>query len=141
MSKDDDLLDEQSTKVLPPSRVQQQFAREADINYIMAKYSQTGRLTDGRATTTPLYGDFSDVKDFHEAQSIVSDATAKFAALPARVRFRFSNDPEQLLAFLSDPSNHEEAVALGLVEKGGALRTPTYSESDSPPSESSNESD
>ena len=117
--------EEEKLKRLGPSRVQQQFARECDINHIMAKYSQTGRLTDGSGTSPPMYGDFSDVKDFHEAQSVVLDANQKFSSLPSHVRFRFSNNPELLLNFLQDPSNLDEAIKLGLVDKNSRdLRSP-----------------
>ena len=38
-------------------------------------------------------------------------------ALPSRVRRRFDNDPAELMEFLADEANREEAVMLGLIEK------------------------
>ena len=54
---------------------------------------------------------------FRQAQETVIAAAEAFAALPSRVRQRFNNDPAELLEFLADESNREEAVFLGLIEK------------------------
>jgi len=37
------------------------------------------------------------------------------ASLPSKIRDRFGNDPSQLLSFLADSSNKDEAISLGLV--------------------------
>jgi hypothetical protein len=39
-----------------------------------------------------------------------------FEDLPAEVRFRFDNKPAELLKFMSDPANADEAIDLGLFE-------------------------
>jgi phage internal scaffolding protein len=43
------------------------------------------------------------------------DAQYQFDQLPALIRDRFHNDPQEMLAFLNDPNNYDEAIKLGLV--------------------------
>lgn len=99
-----------------PSLTQQQFAADADINNIMAKYSKTGCLVDPILTPSrkPSFGDFSGVPEFQAAQDLLAQSFEAFDAMPSHLRARFSNDPVNLLAFLEDPSNRDEAVRLGI---------------------------
>lgn len=98
------------------TRTKQSFQAECDINNIMAKYAKTGVLEHTR-NVQGAYGDFSDVPDFQEARNRLIAAEEAFMALPAAIRKRFDNDPEQFVAFLSDDANRDEAVKLGLVQK------------------------
>lgn len=100
-----------------PSMTKQSFAQEADINHIMARYMKTGYLVDPlvNPTVRPSFGDFSAPLDFQHAQDLVNNAYDQFDSLPSAVRERFSNDPFSLLQFLSDKSNYDEAVKLGIV--------------------------
>lgn len=102
-----------------PSLSQQHFKDECDINNIMAKYAKTGVWGDPNnpSTTQPMFDDFSTAEDFHSAQNFLAQAGQAFEALPAYLRKRFENDPAELLAFLDDESNREEAERLGLVQK------------------------
>ena len=94
---------------------QQQFADECDINNIMKRYAATGVIThvNGRQ---PEFGDFSDPLDFQAGLNTVIEAQSMFAELPATIRDRFANDPLQLLQFLADENNREEAISLGIVK-------------------------
>jgi len=84
----------------------------ADINKIMERYEKTGLLPDfGR---TPCYGDFSGILDYHALQNTLAKASEAFDLLPAGIRFRFGNDPANLIDFLHNTDNDEEAVKLGL---------------------------
>jgi phage internal scaffolding protein len=102
-----------------PSRTQQQFAEEADINNIIARYERTGILVDPLIDRRgqPMYGDFSNIDSYFEAQLKVAQAKQLFEALPAKIRDRFGGDAGKLLAFVEDPENREEAIELGLIEK------------------------
>lgn len=92
----------------------QEFKDECDINTIMGKYVVTGQLPfDG--TSPGQYGDYTNVPDLLEAQLIVKQSAEDFEALPSAVRERFANDPVRLMRFLSDESNREEAIKLGLI--------------------------
>lgn len=96
---------------------QQHFRDECDINLMMKRYQRTGILPGdpGRALVGS-YGDFSEVPEYREALEIIRRAESQFQALPAMVRDRFKNDPAQLLAFVQDKGNREEAIKLGLIE-------------------------
>lgn len=102
-----------------PSMTQQQFKDEADINNIMARYQKTGVLVDPLTQTTrkPMFDDFSELGDFRDHQQAVIDAQEMFMQLPSRLRARFQNDPAELLQWLSNPANKEEAMELGLMTK------------------------
>nr|DAI39153.1 MAG TPA: Scaffold protein [Microviridae sp.] len=102
-----------------PSMTQQQFKDEADINNIMARYQKTGVLVDPLTQTTrkPMFDDFSELGDFREHQQAVIEAQDMFMQLPSQLRARFANDPAELLQWLSDPANKDEAMELGLMTK------------------------
>lgn len=97
------------------SRTKQSFKDECDINFIMKRYEKTG-VIDFVNRRAARFGD-ATAQDFHESMCLVRDASAAFDGLPAHLRSRFQNDPEQLLAFLDDDENRAEAVKLGLVEE------------------------
>lgn len=97
------------------SRTKQSEAEACDINVIMERYIATGIPPEARGT--PMYGDYSDVGTFQEALDIVRQAEAQFAALDARTRGRFQNDPAQFLEFCENPQNIDEMVTLGLATK------------------------
>lgn len=99
-------------KFTSPSRTQQQFKDEANINHIVERYTRTGLLPSSKLT--PVYADLSSV-DFQAMQNKIIDAQQGFARLPAKVRKQFDNDPYQLLRFMEDPANAEEAKRLGLL--------------------------
>lgn len=83
-----------------------------DINKIMARFEKTGFIPG--TERTPMYGDFSEVTDYHTQLSALKRVESAFSALPAHVRNRFNNDPQQLVEFLMNPANDGEAVKLGL---------------------------
>lgn len=95
------------------SLTQQEFTDECDINIIMRRYAQTGRLPG--PLLPPQYGDFGDMGDYFESLQFIQQAQEDFLTLPSTIRERFNNDPGALLQFLHDPRNREEAVTLGLV--------------------------
>lgn len=97
------------------SRTKQEFKDESDINNIMKQYVNYGVLpTPAR---NAMYGDFTQFTDLLDAQLQVKDAENLFNMLPATVRERFKNDPNNLLTFIADSNNREEAINLGLITK------------------------
>jgi len=102
-----------------PSRVQQQFAKETDINEIMRKYKKTGLITHVNQYQA-MYGDFISAPDFQDAQQAIADANQMFSELPAEMRDRFGNDPVKFLDFVQavdadgNAKNIEEMRSLGL---------------------------
>lgn len=100
---------------LEPTKTQQQFKDECDINNIMKKYSSTGEFTH-LTSKQGIYADFSQITDYRDMVETVQYAKDAFASLPADVRARFGNDPAQLLNFVQDDKNYDEGVKLGLVQ-------------------------
>lgn len=97
-----------------PSLAKQSAYQETDIHFILNRYRRTGIMPEARAEG--LYADYSGVPAYDEAMCIVARANEQFDGLPAAVRARFANDPRQLLAFVSDESNRDEAIKLGLID-------------------------
>lgn len=97
-------------------RTQQQFLKECDINYIVSQNEKTGLLTHVNRGN-PQFADLGDATDYKASLDYLNEAQAAFMDLPAQVRARFENNPGQLLDFVSNSDNYEEALSLGLVNK------------------------
>lgn len=107
------------------SLTKQAFKEESDINTIFKKWKKDGVVThlnrfEGR------YEDVSGVQSYQECLQQVLAADEAFMTLPASLRTRFNNDPGQFLDFVSDQSNFDEMVKMGLAraKPDGAVATP-----------------
>lgn len=100
-----------------PSLTQQQFKKDCDVNNIIAKYKKTGSVTHIRNRVEGVYADLTNIPSYDEALQQIIHANNTFNELPALVRARFANDPQQLINFLQDPENVEESIKLGLRER------------------------
>jgi len=102
--------------------VQQSFARESDINYIVGQYVKTGVLP----SLDPLKAVYQDCPTltYHEALNLVVAAEEAFLTVPADVRAKFQNDPGRFVDFVIDPANHDQLVEMGLSEAPAAGRQP-----------------
>lgn len=96
-----------------PSLTRQEFKEECDINVILARYQASGEI-DFLNKHAPQYMDTTAV-DFQTAMETVANAQSAFNDLPSHVRDRFQNDPAQLLDFVHQDANREEAIKLGLI--------------------------
>lgn len=97
-----------------PTLTQQQFKDETDINNILRQFNVTGLLPE--SPLSPRYGDFTGIVDYQSALNAVIAAEDGFMTLPADIRASFGNDPEQLINFLDDPANKDQAIKLGLID-------------------------
>jgi len=97
-----------------PTRAQQHHKDECDINVILERFGKTGHLPVNAISGT--YGDFSGVHDYHTALNTLIAAESEFDSLPAQIRKKFANEPSNLIEFLNDPKNKDEAIQLGLVK-------------------------
>lgn len=95
-------------------RTKQSFKKECDINHMMRTYQKTGAMPPINKNL-PKFGDFSQTRNFHAAVTQVREAETAFGALPSHIRRRFGNDPGELLDFLENVENYQEAADLGLV--------------------------
>lgn len=104
------------THNLDPAMTDPQWEKESDINYIMDKFMKTGQVTH-TSNKKGIYADVSEIPDLIGAAQIVREAQNNFEALPSHVREKFNNKPEEMIKFLQNPKNSEEAVQLGLLTK------------------------
>lgn len=102
------------------SRTGQEFAEDADINNIMARYVKTG--------TVPMFVDRQmldgdlHVMSYHEMQNVIADANSAFNSLPAIVRARFDNDPAKFVDFAINEQNVDELRELGMLSPEAVQR-------------------
>lgn len=80
----------------------------------MKKYHNDMRLIN--PPQRGFYGDFSNAPDYLDARMSLINAQKAFDGLSSEIRKRFGNDPLQLLAFLDDKKNKDEAIRLGLID-------------------------
>lgn len=96
------------------SRTKQSMRDECDVNLILKKHAKTGLLQHVNKIQG-TYGDFTNVNDYQSSLNAVLDANDRFNGLPSALRKRFNNDPAELIRFVSDDSNYDQAKALGLL--------------------------
>lgn len=104
-----------SEQVISPEGVtpaQQQFKDDCDINQIVNRFQKTGAI-DHAARYQPEYG-LASSATLHESMNLVARAQSMFNELPSKLRRRFNGDPRELLAFVQNPANEQEAKDLGL---------------------------
>lgn len=97
------------------SMTQQHMGPETDINNIVSKYLRTGTLGNPSATRQAIFGDFTAI-DYMDMQNAIADIDQQFASLSSKIRRRFNNSAYQLVRFIENPDNRDEAVKLGILE-------------------------
>lgn len=98
-----------------------------DINVIMRRVVKTGVIPVNKREA--FYADVTSMGEYRDVIEQMRMAEEYFMTLPARVRERFSNDPVELLDFISDANNREEAIEIGLLPKAGEPEVPVEPES------------
>lgn len=112
---------------------QQSGKEDADINVIVER-AKRGALPPVGRDLAPMYGDFTDIpKDLRDCLNMAKLAEDLFMSLDARIRLRFNNDSLEMLDFLNDPANRDEAYKLGLVVKPSLPGVPPVVPSVVPP--------
>ena len=111
-----------------PSLVAVEFLQETDINFLLARYKNTGSFYSMqdlvKAKRRPQFGDFTGIPDYQESLNKMASALEMFQDLPLKVRQRFHDSPIELLAFLQDENNRQEAESLGIIEKTNKTSEP-----------------
>lgn len=97
------------------SMTQQCFSEAADINRIMTRWLNGGPPPVSDASRA-VFKDVSHGLDYREILDRVMEVQESFDSLPAELRSRFANDPANLLDFVGNPANFDEATKLGLLE-------------------------
>lgn len=96
------------------TKVQQSFKESTKISNIVSKAMQGQQPANAGQ---PMYMDSYNVPSFHEAQNLVTEVIQKFMNLPAPLRARFGNKPQNAIKFCQDDNNLDEAIKLGLARK------------------------
>ena len=100
---------------MTPSRTMQQFKTECDINNIIDNYTHSGVLPLGDGSQ-PVFGDFTKIPlCYGDMVAMINESRERFMDLPSDVRRRFNDDPVELMKFIEDEANIEEAKKLGLI--------------------------
>lgn len=105
-----------------PSRTRQEFAADADINTIMARYKKTGMLPQDQRQ--PVYVDNWDAPDLMTAMNVLNMAQDAFLRLPAKVRKEFDHDPVEFVKFAENPENIGKLREWGLADPEKAPDAP-----------------
>lgn len=100
-------------------RTEQHHKKSCDVNQILDRYRRVnGRdlVKDFRGFTSGNFYDTTEVPELRDALDRYQRADDAFMSLPANIRKQFDHDPMQLLEFVKNPKNLDEAIKLGLVE-------------------------
>jgi phage internal scaffolding protein len=97
-----------------PSLTIQSQAEDADLNIIMRRFGITGKMPEN--VRLPEYGDFTQITDYRSALESVRMANEAFMEIPAEIRARFQNDPQQFLEFTTNEKNLDELRKMGLAK-------------------------
>lgn len=105
-----------------PTRAQQQFAEEVDINTIVERFGLTGELPTG--VSIPFNADFDNSVSYQDSLDKLRMANEAFMQYPASIRGQFENDPGKFVAFVSDEKNRDQVKAWGLARAEMPLPAP-----------------
>lgn len=81
---------------------QQQFQEEADINFIMRKYEQTGMVSTAKNAAVLASGIDLGFKTFADAHEALTRSREVFLTLPPEVRLELGNDPGRMRELATD---------------------------------------
>lgn len=115
-----------------PSLTVQSDTLHTDVGFLLERFTRTGQMPN--SLTPPTYGDFTSVGDYQQMLNTMVDANYRFSSLDPAIQQRFNNDPALFLAFMSDESNIEEAIRLGLASKPLGEHSAPHNAGDAPPS-------
>ncbi len=94
---------------------EQSHLDQCDVNKIIRKYDRDGIITHV-SRFEAKFGDMTGM-DFKTMSDKIANAQSMFNELPVEIRNRFDNNPENLLTFMEDPENREEAIKLNIIKK------------------------
>lgn len=103
------------TECKDPSKTQQHFKDQQDINQIVDRFSKTGELP---LIPNPLqYGDLTTLDDYHTLETKLAETRALFYRLTPAIRASYRNDPGAWLEDVATRTNNgdfEPLAAMGL---------------------------
>jgi len=109
-----------------PSKTQQHFEPETNLNTLMKRYQRTKTLP--QTQRQPMYGDFTQLPDLGEMQRQMISMNDAFMSLPAKIRKEYDNDPAKFIAAAKRGDKETEE----LFRKTGLLKEPEIDPKDDP---------
>lgn len=97
-------------------KTKQSFKDKVDINKIIKRHHKTGMI-EHINKKEPFYGDVSDIAGYQESLEVVMKANELFGNMSAEIRKKFKNNPMDMITWLQDPKNAQEAFDLGMTVK------------------------
>lgn len=94
-----------------------------DINIILRKGLSSVPLNPTAPRRTPMFDDFTNGCDYEEAQIRIANMNSDFMSLPSHMREAFDNDPAKLIDALTDESQKDKLIELGVFDKIEALKS------------------
>lgn len=102
-----------ATENTEPTKTDQSFRKDCDVNTIISKFKKTGQITH-LARNQGVYADLSTVTDLLSSLNQVKQAEEAFMTIPSELRYRLNNSPAEFVEWINDPKNNEEAIKYGL---------------------------
>lgn len=108
----------------------QEFAKEADINYMLSRFN----ITPPRGA--PTYGEWDDTIDLQQALTSVAEARSAYKELPEELKNKFKNMEELITAYTNgsliikdgdvpvEPKTETELLQERILELENRLTTP-----------------
>lgn len=101
-----------------PSMALQSEKRDTMIEAYLRKYRATGFLGDPNRKAVATFGDFTGVEDYQTLRNKMAVVEQHFEGLPSNIRRFFGDDPANYVHFVTDPSNMQKAIEMGLLSQG-----------------------
>lgn len=104
-----------------PSKTRQSAKEGTQLDWILRKYATAGHSAEMVGAYFSIvaprpYG-IQQNTEYQDMLNKVIQVENYFAALPSRIRDRFNHSAQNMVDFLADPKNLDEARKLGLVAK------------------------
>ena len=109
-----------------PSRTQQQFKQECEIDEILKRHNLGIYGMQSASVKEPLFIDCSDLPDYQSSQNNICRATEYFNGLPSGIRSQFNNNLAEFLACFDGKGNREKLEALGILGKSSSESSPVF---------------
>lgn len=103
--------------------VEQHHAAHVDINELARRY-RIGELPPPEPLPLSAYMDLTNAPDLRTILDRSREAEELFMQFPAGLRRRFHDSSAEMVDFVMDPENAEEAVKLGLLVREKPPETP-----------------
>jgi len=100
---------------------QQSQKEQCDVNNVIRRYKKGETITQV-SNFEHQFGDMTGV-EFKTAMDMIASAKSSFEQMPSKIRKRFENSPQKLLEFMENSDNRDEAIELGIINKGWSPET------------------